>query len=215
MIEFSKRLREERERVGLSQAKFAEACGVGKTAQYTYERGERQPSYAYMEAAEKLGVDTLYVFTGTRTGKDWAYARAYSKLLYAIEMHLGLEEGVLEALCKEAVNLDEKLEHAGENGGDVYCGDWHASVVDWLGTGTRPDRCVDAVLLARLLGAVDQSATRLGVSLSTEKRVRVALVLYRDAKPHKDLTFPGLSSTGELSQVDIDKAVMMAADGAQ
>jgi len=207
-------IKEERERLEISQSKFAEACGVGRTAQFNYERGEREPSYTYMEAAEKLGVDTLYVFTGTRTGKDWAYARAYSKLLYTVEMFMGLEEGRLEQLCKEAVALDEKLKRIEENseGGEVYYGDWQQSVIAWLGTTTKPDRCVDSVLLARLLDSVDQASVRLEISLSTEKRVRAALMLYRDAKPHKDTLFHELSSAGKIGQVDIDKAVKMAAD---
>lgn len=214
MIDFSTRLKEERERIGLSQAKFSEACGVGKTAQYTYERGDREPSFAYMEAAEKLGVDTLYVFTGTRTGKDWAYARAYSRLLYTIEMLLGLDEELLEQLCKEYVTLDEKLRHLQENqgtGGEVYYGDWQHAVIAWLGTSTKPDRCVDPTLLARLLEVVEQSALKLGISLSTEKRLRAALMLYGDAKPQKDNRFPELSSTGLVSQDVIDKSVKLAA----
>lgn len=211
MIDFFKRLKEERERLGLSQAKFAEACGVGKTAQYTYERGDREPSWAYMEAAEKIGVDTLYVFTGTRTGKDWAYARAYSKLLYTIEMSLGLEEGRLELLCKECVALDDRLGQLSGSGGSVHFGDWQDAVIAWLGTSTKPDRCIDPILLAPLLEAVEQSATKISVFLPTEKRLRVALMLYRDAKALKSNRFPELSVAGTVSQDAIDTAVKLAA----
>jgi transcriptional regulator with XRE-family HTH domain len=213
MIDFGPRLKEERERIGLSQAKFAEACGVGKTAQYTYERGDREPSFGYMEAAQKLGVDTLYVFTGTRTGKDWAYARAYSHLLYTVEMVMGLEEGRLEQLCKEYVALDEKMRviEEGGIGGEVYYGDWQQGVVAWLGTSTKPDRCVDASLFACLLDAVEDSASKQGVSLPTEKRVMVALALYRDGKPQKEKRWLEMSYRGAIDQDVIDKSVKMAA----
>ncbi len=66
MSEYWERLREERKRLGLSQTKFAEACGVKRTAQTTYETGARAPARAYFQAAAKIGVDTYYVMFGTR-----------------------------------------------------------------------------------------------------------------------------------------------------
>ncbi len=68
MSEFGDRLREERLRLKLSQAKFAEACGIKRTAQTTYESGERSPSIDYLKAIEKVGVDAWYVWTGQRAG---------------------------------------------------------------------------------------------------------------------------------------------------
>jgi len=213
MIDFAKRLKEERERLGLSQAKFAEACGVGKTAQYTYEKGEREPSWSYMQAAEKLGVDVLYIFTGMHAGKDFALANAYSRLIYTVEMFLGLQEGNLEELAKEAVSLQGKevqmMEQPGTVGSIDY-GDWQEKVLAWLGTSRKPERCIDAPLFAELLDSVELTSTKLGVSLSTEKRVRAALMLYRDAKPQTHTRFPGLHD-GKVQQVDIDKAVRLAA----
>jgi transcriptional regulator with XRE-family HTH domain len=61
-----KRLAEERKRVGKTQTEFCSACGIGKTTQYQYERGERSPDTDYLGAAEALGVDILYILTGTR-----------------------------------------------------------------------------------------------------------------------------------------------------
>jgi transcriptional regulator with XRE-family HTH domain len=66
MAEYWERLREERKRLGLSQAKFAEACGVRRTAQTTYETGARSPSTAYFKAAAKIGADAYYILYGTR-----------------------------------------------------------------------------------------------------------------------------------------------------
>jgi len=215
MTDFAKRLKEERERLGLSQAKFSEACGVGKTAQYTYEKGDREPSWSYMNAAEKLGVDVLYIFTGMHAGNDFALAKAYSRMIYTVEMFLGLQEGNLEMLAKEAVDLQgqevQMMEQPGTVGTIDY-GDWQDKVIAWLGTSRKPERCIDAALLARLLDSVEEASARLGVSLSTEKRVRTALMLYRDAKPQKNTRFPGLSEfRGETQQDDIDKAVTLAA----
>ncbi|MEO8343378.1 MAG: helix-turn-helix transcriptional regulator [Gallionella sp.] len=187
MDDFGKRLKEERERLGLSQAKFAEACGVGKTAQYTYEKGDREPSYSYMDTAEKLGVDAHYVFTGTRTGKDWAYARAYSTFLYTIEMLLGLKEGELEKLCKQRVELDDKVDwfknnEPAEQSGNVNFGPWIDGVAIWLATSTKPDRCLDLDLLSNVLAGIETQAEKTGMKLTADKKAKSAIMLYRAFK---------------------------------
>lgn len=60
------RLREERERLELSQEAFGEAGGVKKLAQRNYEKGNRQPDAAYLTAIAAIGVDVMYVLTGAR-----------------------------------------------------------------------------------------------------------------------------------------------------
>ena len=62
------RLREERERLGLSQQEMAEAGGVKKMAQWTYEKGERHPDTRYLAAIAALGADVLYILTGQHAG---------------------------------------------------------------------------------------------------------------------------------------------------
>lgn len=64
--DFSDRLKEERTRLGLSQAELGEACGVQKLAQFNYEKGERMPDAAYLMKAAALGLDTCYLITGER-----------------------------------------------------------------------------------------------------------------------------------------------------
>ena len=64
---FAERLKEERERLNLSQTNFAERCGVKKNAQIKYEKGDRQPDSDYLEKAHKAGVDVSYLITGIRT----------------------------------------------------------------------------------------------------------------------------------------------------
>ncbi len=62
------RLREERERLDLSQTAMAALGGVQKRAQINYESGERAPDAKYLEGIAKAGVDVLYVLTGQRAG---------------------------------------------------------------------------------------------------------------------------------------------------
>jgi len=61
------RLREERERLCLTQAAIGEAAGISRNAQINYESGSRHPDSEYLAALASLGVDVLYVLTGERS----------------------------------------------------------------------------------------------------------------------------------------------------
>ena len=61
------RLREERERLGLTQRVFGDIGGVEPNAQGKYESGERTPRADYLAALAKRGVDALYVLSGVHT----------------------------------------------------------------------------------------------------------------------------------------------------
>lgn len=67
-MNIGERLREERARLGLNQGDFAAVANVSKTTQFNYEKGERSPDAAYLEAVAAAGVDVLYVLTGRRAG---------------------------------------------------------------------------------------------------------------------------------------------------
>lgn len=61
------RLREERERLGLTQRAFGDIGGVEPNAQGKYESGERTPKADYLAAVAAKGVDALYVLCGVPT----------------------------------------------------------------------------------------------------------------------------------------------------
>lgn len=63
---FSRRLRSERERLGLSQTDFGAIAGVKRNAQMNYENGTRAPDADYLSAIAEAGVDIHYVVTGKR-----------------------------------------------------------------------------------------------------------------------------------------------------
>ncbi|EMK7712523.1 helix-turn-helix transcriptional regulator [Yersinia enterocolitica] len=63
------RLREERIRLGKTQAEFAEATGVHKNSQGNYENDIKSPDSKYLAALADMGVDILYVVTGMQTPK--------------------------------------------------------------------------------------------------------------------------------------------------
>lgn len=68
METIGERLREERERAGLSQQALGEIGGVLKQAQLKYEHGKRKPDAAYIAAIAAAGLDILYILTGERAG---------------------------------------------------------------------------------------------------------------------------------------------------
>ncbi len=63
----AKRLREERERLSLTQAALASITLVSKLTQLKYESGQSTPGATYLAAFARLGADVLYVVTGDRT----------------------------------------------------------------------------------------------------------------------------------------------------
>lgn len=63
----SKRLRDERERVGLTQDLLAKKGRVSKRTQGNYEAGERMPDAEYLCRISDR-IDVLYVLTGERAG---------------------------------------------------------------------------------------------------------------------------------------------------
>lgn len=68
---FAQRLREERIRIGLNQQEFAEAGGVKKNSQVSYEKGATSPTVEYVLAIGRLGVDIGYLITGARQDGDF------------------------------------------------------------------------------------------------------------------------------------------------
>lgn len=68
-MSIGERLKEERIRLGLSQAALGEIGGVRKQAQLNYEKGERNPDSAYLSAIAKFGADIQFIVTGVRSAE--------------------------------------------------------------------------------------------------------------------------------------------------
>lgn len=61
---FGTRLAEERKRLGLRQAEFAERVGANVPKQSLYENDRRGLRAAYLARVHEAGVDILYLLTG-------------------------------------------------------------------------------------------------------------------------------------------------------
>lgn len=67
MDSIGSRLREERDRLGLTQTEIGDAAGVTKNTQRLYETDQRSPKADYLAALDAAGVDVSYVLTGRRS----------------------------------------------------------------------------------------------------------------------------------------------------
>ena len=61
------RLAEERKRLGLKQAEFAQRLGIEPGKQSLLETGNRDLRAGYLALLPNLGIDVLYVLTGKRS----------------------------------------------------------------------------------------------------------------------------------------------------
>ena len=114
------RLREERERLKLTQEAFATSCGVGRRAQVTYESGERSPDARYLEAASKIGVDIAYVIYGGKTGFDETMRlMVVEDLFFLICFELGFDDESVRSLVNEAIPVARGLYESREDVGGV------------------------------------------------------------------------------------------------
>jgi transcriptional regulator with XRE-family HTH domain len=58
------RIKEERERLGLTQPVFAEAAGAAKRTLIEWEKGSTSPNAVQLSALYAIGVDVQYILTG-------------------------------------------------------------------------------------------------------------------------------------------------------
>lgn len=92
------RLREERERLGLSQAELAMNLGQSRDSQGRYETGKRSPDWDYLDSLSGLGADVLYILTGER--------RSSVPLPDANQLPLRLRERLAAAISAVEAGLD-------------------------------------------------------------------------------------------------------------
>jgi transcriptional regulator with XRE-family HTH domain len=70
MPPLGERLKEERERLGLSQTNFAKIAETTKKTVFSWETGKTAPSGFQLVSLAAAGVDTHYILTGTRNVGD-------------------------------------------------------------------------------------------------------------------------------------------------
>ena len=96
--DFGNRLKEERKKLGYTQAQAAEKCGVSGRMWGDYERGISQPKAEVLFQFEKIGIDIDYVMHGRR-----------GETVSGPSEKLSREEQELLALFREAAAADREM----------------------------------------------------------------------------------------------------------
>lgn len=90
---FGKRLREERERLDLTQDQLAKKTDLKRVTQFLYEKEESHPNYRYLTLISELGVDMPYLFFGERAPKNSLHLTPnILKDIYAVVDEVALDE---------------------------------------------------------------------------------------------------------------------------
>jgi len=110
------RLREERERLGLSQERFAAIGGVQKRAQINYESGDRAPDAVYLGNVASIGADVAYVVTGKRAGEATVSlsAEESTMLEYFRAAPAAVKRAALGALLGATVSSGQVMKRVGD-----------------------------------------------------------------------------------------------------
>ena len=95
-VSFGERLREERQRLGLSQTALGSAAGVTKKTQILYESGERSPDGVYLTLVSETGADVLYILTGTRSSAAPVLRVEQERAGYSVEVLSAEEQALLD-----------------------------------------------------------------------------------------------------------------------
>lgn len=114
-----RRLREERERLNMTQERLAQETGVRRVTVYQYEKGDRLPSLDYLSKAAIAGVSVQYVLFGQRklieAGDRFIDADLSADLYRLVEkvavdakgrsLHQDVKVALFEELVSVAINL--------------------------------------------------------------------------------------------------------------
>ena len=217
MSTVGERLREERKRLGLSQTAFAKAVGVHLNTQSRYEKGDREPDTAYLEAAGNVGVDATYVLTGWQAGiPDEETEHALVRSLTALDSDSGgtssrddvlvLFLDVLGISREDWLEIVKRCLRRGPNGA--------AGMVTfdpaWRGEVAKASRLIsclvesastlDSALLAAALEGLDQALSVRGATMVPARKAQAVAMLYRAFK-----------ASGKVDPAMIDEAVTLVA----
>lgn len=187
--EKGERLKEERERLGISQADFAKACGVGRTAQFNYESGKRSPDGNYLHAASELGVDTGYVLFGDRSTPNNLYSLGVASILPDIAERAGLNTDALLHILDFAAESEANI--WGAPTGPIFTNENKTELVNAL--------FEDGALLSRVMYEIQEVLHLTGKTLALDKEVRIILMLYRSFK-----------ASGKVDQKMVGEAINLA-----
>lgn len=185
MANVGTRLREERDRLKLTQEAFANACGVSRRAQVTYEADERSPDARYLEAASKFGVDIAYVVYGGRTEfKETVRLIAIEDLFFNICFELGFCDEDIQGFVNEAIPVIQGLYDKGEDvgGGAPYLVESVKTFIDKsarISPNTQSGKQINIIFLELVMEQIDSVLTQKNKTLPAKKKALIISMLYQ------------------------------------
>lgn len=103
---FPNRLKEERKKLGFTQAEAAEKCGISREMWGMYERGEYLPRSETLLSFEKIGININYLMTGEAQKTNISTPKAFSiEEQELLDIFRQLEAGDRHALKRQAQML--------------------------------------------------------------------------------------------------------------
>ncbi|CAE6503363.1 conserved hypothetical protein [Nitrosomonas nitrosa] len=184
MESIGSRIRNERERLRMTQESFAVACGVGRRAQSTYESGTRSPDANYLEAASKIGVDISYIIYGEKhTFENTLKHLVIEDLFFCICFELGFGDEDIQPLIKTALSIAHEL-HKQNKEVDGIAADLVDPVKNFLEKSARisphnTHDSLDTSLLGAILEKLEMILLQKNISLQPKKKALTTIMLYR------------------------------------
>lgn len=191
--ELAIRLKEERERLGLSQAEFAKMMGLHRNTVVRYESGDREPDSGFLARVGDIGVDPGYLLYGRKTDPISMYSLGTARVLPLIAERAGLCSKTLLDLLWLASEEESHM--------------WGPTVEITGSKQVNWPELIDAYFEdGELLGQIFHEVARLtheqSLSIPYNKRARAIAMLYRSAK----------TSGGKIEPALVEEALSLAAD---
>ena len=176
----AERISEERKRLGLSQAAFAEAVGMSLSTQKRYEKGEREPDAGYLNQLGSVGVDVQYVITGVREGEDSLYEDAIFRVLLRLCATLGVERDQLDKLIEDAYAAERASLNL-KNGHAVAAESVDRLVQHFLEANRNTVAELDVPVLETILDEVETALNESQRAITSERKAQLVATLYRSS----------------------------------
>lgn len=204
-MDIAGRIANERKRLGLSQAAFADALGVSLSSQKRYEKGEREFDASYLDALKNAGVDTHYIVFGTREDAyESTYFLAAEWLLREIADKLLLDpDAFKDAVEKLTVAANKMLESDDQRAMNTLC---ESLVLEAFKKSALFDGAHDKMVLdldvgclSRIIEDFETAQNRLCLDIPTKKKAQALALLWRAAKGGNEITTVMIDDTVKLA----------------
>lgn len=205
-VGIGERIAEERKRMGLSQAAFAELVGVSFSSQRRYENETRTPDTEYLSALVDVGVDMDYVFSGQRDIPERWESRANGRIIANIALALNLEPDAFGEATMEAF-AQTVAEKAGKGPPpEAYLAEVLDDSLLTVETAIydavdRSPRVLDEKLLIKVIEGLEVTSLQQAMVINPAKKAQAIMMLYRTFK-----------ASGKVDPAVIEEAVKLAAD---